>query len=106
MIMDDISARYKPLSSDEQSDAWLQRYTLVGSIFAAGLLAMVLAALLVPESKTVLATPTLSFQEQHALAHLEYLPVYPFEDLTFVFTAEPSTLASLTGPSSDGTAKR
>jgi hypothetical protein len=107
MILGDISAKYERLSSHERRafDSWLQRCALAGAIFAVGLLAMALAGLLAPESKTLLSTPTSSFEEQHESANLDHLPTYRFEDLTYVFTADPSARAPLTVSSSRSTAK-
>lgn len=92
MITDEIPAKYKRLSPEERRtfDRWLEQCALVGAILGIGLLAMAVAGLRAPESKTVSAPrPAPSFQEQHALAHLEYLPVSQIEDLTYVFAAAP-----------------
>jgi len=108
MMLDGISAEYRPLLSEKPRpfNGRLRRWAVVGSIFALGVLAIGIAASLRPESRIVLSTVTPSFQDQHALAHLEGLPVHQFEDLTFVFTADPSARESVTVSSSSDTAKQ
>jgi hypothetical protein len=107
MIPDDVRAKYKRLSSEEQQgfNKWLQRCVLVGSILGAGLVAMAVAGLRSPQSDAVLRLAP-SVQEQHGLAHLENLPVLPLEDMTFVFTADYSAQPSPSVSSSDNAAKR
>ena len=107
MITGDIRAKYKRLSSEERQgfNKWLQGCVLVGSILSAGLVAMAVAGLRSPQSDAVMRLAP-SVQEQHGLVHLENLPTYPLEDMTFVFTADHSAQPSLSVSSSDNTAKQ
>ena len=109
MITDEALAKFKRFSPEERRafDRWLEQCAIVGSVLVTGLLAIAVAGLQAPESQTVSAPKSAaSFQEQHALAHLEYLPVSQIEDLTHVFTADPVARAPLTVSSSDSTGKR
>jgi len=74
MITADIRANDKRSAYEERRfNRWLQGSLLLGALLSAGLLAMAIAGLRVPQSEAVFAR-TPSFQQQHDLAHLENLP--------------------------------
>jgi hypothetical protein len=91
MTKDHISAKYTHPSSEERSsfDRWLQSNAVIGSILAAALVVAALIGWRTPGPVTAPAltpTQTTSFQEQHGLAHLEYLPVDQIENQALVFS--------------------
>jgi hypothetical protein len=91
MTKDQACAKYKHLSSEERSsfDRWLQSNAVIGSILAAALVGAALIGWRTPGPVTVPAstpTQTTSFQEQHGLAHLEYLPVDQIENQALMFS--------------------
>jgi hypothetical protein len=109
MTKGEVFAKFKQLSPEERRafDRWLQGCLVVGSILSIGLVAMAVAGLRAPGSKTAPEQGwTLSVQEQHGLAHLENLPVQQVEDLTFVFAVDPRPRVPPTASLSDSSAKR
>jgi hypothetical protein len=72
-------------------EQWLKGCAVVGAVLSLGLMAMALAGSRTAETEIISRQPhTFSFQELHALAHLEYLPIQHIEDQTLVFAAPPS----------------
>jgi hypothetical protein len=71
-------------------EQWLKGCAVVGAVLSLGLIAMALAGSRTAETEIISRQPhALSFQELHALAHLENLPIQHVEDQTLVFAAPP-----------------
>jgi hypothetical protein len=91
MTKGEILAHYKELSPEEKHgfNRWLVGNAVAGVVFTGALLLFAGAGWWGEDTAsqpTKLITNTASFQELHALAHQEYLPVLQFDDLTLVFT--------------------
>jgi hypothetical protein len=72
----------------EAFERWLKGCAVVGAVLGLGLMAMALAGSRTAETEIISRQPhTVSWQEHHGLAHLEYLPIQHIEDQTFVFAA-------------------
>jgi hypothetical protein len=109
MTKGETFAEIKHLAPEDQRafNRWLQGCAVVGSILGIGLVAMAVAGLRTPESKTASEqTRSLSFQNQHELAHVENLPVQQIEDLTHIFVRDPLTGMPASISSSGRSAKR
>jgi hypothetical protein len=88
-----VLVHYKKLSSEEQRvfKRWLVGNAAGGVVFIGALLFFADNGWRGEETASQLTKPipkAASFQELHALAHQENLPVLQFHDLTLVFTAE------------------
>jgi hypothetical protein len=108
MTKGEAFAKIKHLSSEERLafNRWLQGCAVVGSILGIGLMAMAVAGSRTPSKTASEQTRSLSFQEQHGLAHVEKLPVQQIEDLTHIFVTDPLTGVPATVSSSSRSAKR
>jgi hypothetical protein len=103
MSKGEILVHYKKLSPEEQHafKRWLIGNAVAGAVFTSALLLFAGAGWRGEDTASQSTKPITkapSFQELHALAHQENLPVLQFHDLTLVFTpleteAEPAILA-------------
>src|SRR5262245_15255131 len=103
MTKGQMLAKYKDLSPEEQRffNRWLVGNAVAGTVFTGALLLFAGAGGRGDDTASHPMKPitrTASFQEMHALAHQENLPVLQFNDLTLVFTpvdtdAQPTILA-------------
>jgi hypothetical protein len=101
MTKGEILVNYRSLSPEDRRsfDRWLVRNAVAGVVFTGALLLFAEAGW---RSEDTASRPTkpitkaVSFQELHALAHQENLPVLQFHDLTLVFTAEETEAQSAT----------
>jgi hypothetical protein len=99
MTKGEILTHYKKLSAEEKHvfNRWLVGNTVAGAVFTGALLLFADAGWRSEETAskpTKPITQTASFQERHALAHQENLPVLQFYNLTLVFTALESEAQS------------
>ena len=100
MTKGQILTRYHLFPEARHSfDRWLQASAVIGLISGAALVAVALYGSQTSEPAIVSASTraqTISFQEQHGLAHLDNLPVTQFEDLAVVFSAAEFSTESTT----------
>jgi hypothetical protein len=103
MTKGDILIHYKKLSTEEKGvfKRWLVGNAVAGVAFTGALLLFAEGGWRSDETASSPNKPAMqiaSFQELHALAHQENLPVQHFHDLTLIFTAldtetQPAILA-------------
>ena len=97
MTKGQILTRYHLFPQGRHSfDRWLLASAVIGLI---SLVAVALYGSQTSEPATVSASTraqTISFQEQHGLAHLDNLPVTQFENLAVVFSAAEFSTESAT----------